>query len=91
MQDYRESIKWFKLAAGQGNSEAQFYISMACINGVTYKNYSIAYMWLSVSALKNTRLAKDNLPKFIKMMTQDQINEGEKLKNVCINKNFITC
>jgi TPR repeat protein len=92
LQDYRESIKWFKLAADQGNAEAQFYIGMAYINGVTYKkNYSIAYMWLSVSALRNTRLAKDNLPKFIKMMTQDQINEGEKLKSVCVNKNFINC
>jgi hypothetical protein len=65
---------------------------MAYINGVTYKkNYSIAYMWLSISALRKTRLAKDNLPKFIKMMTQDQINEGEKLKSICINKNFINC
>ena len=92
LQDYRESIKWFKLSADQGNAEAQFYIGMAYINGVTYKkNYSIAYMWLSVSALKQTRLAKDNLPKFIKMMTQEQISEGEKLKNLCINKNFINC
>ena len=92
LQDYRESIKWFKLAADQGNAEAQFYIGMAYINGVTYKkNYSIAYMWLSISALRKTRLAKDNLPQFIKMMTQDQINEGKKLKSECISKNFINC
>jgi len=54
---------------------------MAYINWVTYKkNYSITYMWLSVSALKKIKLAKDNLLKFIKMMIQEQINEGEKLK-----------
>jgi len=65
---------------------------MAYINGVTYKNnYSIAYMWLCVSALKKTKLAKDNLPKFIKMMTQEKINEGKMLKNVCLNKNLINC
>ena len=48
-------------------------------------------MWLCVSALKKTKLAKDNLPKFIKMMTQEKINEGKMLKNVCLNKNLINC
>jgi len=37
LKDYSESIKWFRLAADQGNAEAQFYIGMANINGVTYK------------------------------------------------------
>ena len=47
-------------------------------------------MWPSFSVLKK-KLAKDNLPKFIKMMMQELINEGEKLKNICINKNLINC
>ena len=92
LQDYRKAVTWFRLAADQGNEEAQFYIGMAYINGVIYKkNYSIAYMWLSVSALRNNRLAKDNLPKFIKMMSIEEIEAGKKLKNLCINKNFINC
>ncbi len=37
LQDYRESVKWFKLSADQRNAEAQFYIGMAYINGITYK------------------------------------------------------
>jgi len=48
-------------------------------------------MCLSISALRKIRLAKDNLPQFIKMMTQGQINEGKKLKSECISKNFINC
>ena len=92
LQDYREAIKWFRLAANKGNNEAQFYIGMAYINEVTYKkDYSLAYMWLSVSALRNNRLAKDNLPKFIKMMSPNEIDKGENLKIRCINKKFINC
>ena len=92
LQDYKVSVKWFKLAADQGNKDAQFYIGMAYINGISYKkNYSFAYMWLSVAAIRENRLAIDTLPKFIKMMSQKEITEGIKLKNRCINKNFINC
>ena len=92
LQDYKEAIKWFKLSADQGNEESQFYIGMAYINGVTYKkDYSIAYMWLSISTLRKNRLAKDTLPKFIKMMSKEEIEKGEELKSICISKNFINC
>jgi uncharacterized protein len=92
LQDYKESVKWFKLSADQGNAEAQFYISMAYINGVTYKkNYPLAYMWMSISASRNIKLAKDTLPKFIKMMNKEEIFNGKKLKDICTEKKFINC
>ena len=65
-RDYKESAKWYHLAAEQGDDIAQFTIGMMYKKGqgVT-KNLVIAYMWLSTAEFSN----KNSVLAFQKMGT----------------------
>ncbi len=119
-KDHKESAKWFHLAAEQGEDMAQFFLGQKYEKGkgVT-KNLVIAHMWLStaefsnknigayyVSAIKNKRIAKKDLMKYLEdmrdrkknkvrklenQMTPEQITKAEQLARECIKKNYKDC
>ena len=61
-QDDAESVRWFRLAAEQGNAPAQFNLGVAYGNGVSVpQDYVIAHMWLNLAAAtggENARKAR---------------------------------
>ena len=119
-QDYKQTVKWWRLAAEQGEDMAQFFLGQKYEKGkgVT-KNLVIAHMWLStaefsnknigayyVSAIKNKRIAKKDLMKYLEdmrdrkknkvrklenQMTPEQITKAEQLARECIKKNYKDC
>jgi len=53
-QDYREAIKWFRLAAEQDNSEAQYELAIMYLFGIGVRqNYFEATNLLKLAAIKN--------------------------------------
>ena len=50
-QDCTEAAKWFRMAAGQGHSEAQYHLSRCCYNGEGVpKDYAETVKWLRMAA-----------------------------------------
>jgi TPR repeat protein len=61
-QDYKEAVKWYRLAADQGNAMAQYNLGATYANGqgVT-QDYKEAVKWYRLSADQGTALAQSNL------------------------------
>ena len=52
-QDHAEAGKWFRLAAEQGDAEAQYYVGeMYAIGEGVHPDHVVAHMWLSLAAAR---------------------------------------
>lgn len=91
-QDYSEAVRWYTLAAEQGDTDAQNNLGVlyAKGEGVTQDDV-LAHMWfaLSVPSVKNT--ARENREKLAKQMTPQQIAEAQKLATECKARNYKGC
>ena len=77
-QDFTAAVKWFRKAAEAGNSEAQFSLAKLCKSGDgTPQNYVEAYKWANLSATEFDA-AKELRDELVKMMTPEQIADGQK-------------
>ena len=51
VQDYKEAIKWYRLAAEQGYIIAQYNLGVMYYNGQgVERDYTIAHMWFCIAA-----------------------------------------
>lgn len=86
-KDYTESAKWYCLAANQGSTDAQYYLGKMYAGGQgVQKDYIQAYKWTNIAASHNPE-AKKFLRLLENLMTNSQINEGQKLSREWINFN----
>ena len=79
-EDDKEAVKWYRLAAEQGNAEAQGNLGLMYAQGQgVIKDYVTAYAWLSVAKENGHANAVEALDLAKKLMTKEQIAEGQKL------------
>jgi TPR repeat protein len=78
-QDYAKAVKWYRRGAMQGNTDAQGSLGVCygAGNGVP-KDYVEAYEWLNLASAQGNTIAKEGLPLYEKVMTPDQIAEGQR-------------
>ena len=68
-EDYENSFKWCKLAANQGDSDAQYKIGVMYYNGeVVEQDYEEAFKWCNLQRIKITHLHKPLLVLCITMV-----------------------
>jgi TPR repeat protein len=61
-QDYLEAERWYKLAAGQGDANAQFALGMWYVDGTgIVQNYAEAVRWYNLAAEQGYSSAQGNL------------------------------
>ena len=61
-QDYDEAVKWFRLAAAQGNVPAQYSLGMAYENGQgVQQDYHEALNWYRIAAANEDEWAQTRL------------------------------
>jgi uncharacterized protein len=79
-QDDAEGVKWFRLAADQGNASSQFILGLmyAQGRGVPQDNVS-AHMWLNLAAASGKQDAAEQREAVAQLMTPAQIAEAQKL------------
>jgi len=74
-----EAVRWYKMAAEQGDSEGQHGLGTAYANGQgVLRDYVIAYKWLLLAAATKES-ARDNVQAVEKMLNSEQRAEGQKL------------
>jgi TPR repeat protein len=85
-------VRWYKLAAAQGNTDAQFNIGKMYQsgNGVA-QNLVRAHMWSNLSALNGDADAVKLRDAVAAKMTTQQIAEAQKMARECQAKNFKNC
>ena len=91
-QDYRAAVKWYKLAAEQGEANAQGNLGVMYFNGqgVT-QDYIRAHMWWNIVASLGDKDAAKNRDIVGKMMTPAQIEKAQQLAHECVAKNYKGC
>ena len=87
-QDFKEAFKWYRKAAEQGYSDAQYNL------GVTYylgygvlKNEVTATTWWAIAAINGHQDAKGNMGAITKEMTPEQIAKAQELSKEMVKKN----
>ena len=59
-QDYKEAVKWFRLAAKEADTDAQFQLGAMYQNGLgVLQDYVLAHMWFNLSGLNGDKDAVD--------------------------------
>lgn len=90
--NYIESIKWYKRAASQGHSKAQFFLANKfCQGHGTPKNMLRCYVWLEMSRLKGFEGVDEIIKSVKQRMTKEQIAKGEELASKCWESKFKDC
>ena len=94
VQNYAEALRWLKAGASQGEDTAWRLLSGMYRDGKgTPRNYVKAHMWMN---LKTARTYADEYDvaerdRLAMNMTQQQINQAQKLATQCLASNFKQC
>ena len=79
-QDHAESVKWYRKAAEQGDTDAQTMMGMMYTKSMGLpEEHPTAYMFFNLSAAQGDKDAEEFLKAIEKRMTKEQIAEGQKL------------
>jgi TPR repeat protein len=91
-QDYKEAVKWYRLAAKQGYATAQNNLGVmyAMGKGVT-QDYVRARMWFNLAASKGDENAVESLERMAKEMKPTQITDAQMMAQDCEKRNYRSC
>ena len=79
-QDSVEAVKWYRLAAGQSHTWAQFNLGASYYNGlVVPQDFVLAYMWFNLAAAQGDENAGKTRDQVASRMTPEQIAEAQRL------------
>jgi TPR repeat protein len=92
-KDQKEAKKWSRLAAKQGNADAQVMLGSiyAKADGGESADVSRAYMWYEVAAEQGNAEAKKELAVISKELTPQQISEARAQAEKCKASKFEQC
>ena len=92
-QDDKTAVKWYTLAAEQGDASAQNNLGAMYGNGEgVLQDYVRAHMWWNIAASSaGDKNAIANRDKVAGMMTPSQIAEAQKLARECVRKKYKDC
>ena len=87
-EDDKEAAKWYRLAADQGDADAQCNIGVLYAQGRgVLEDYVTSYAWLNIAAANGIRSAKKNKPVIAKLLAPEQIAKARELSREMIKKN----
>ena len=79
-QNNTEAVRWFRMAAEQGNVAAQFNLGVMYETGSGVpKDYVQAYAWFNIVAAQGNEMTKENLEFITKEMTTADITKAQEL------------
>jgi TPR repeat protein len=92
-KDQKEAKKWSRLAAKQGNSDAQLMLGSlyAKAEGGESADVVNAYMWYEASAKEGNTEAKKELVSLEKEMTPQQLSDARAKAQKCLTSKYELC
>ena len=91
-RDYKEAMKWYRLAAEQNYATAQYNISSMYAEGLgVTQDFAHAYMWVTLAAAQNNPAALKYRDDISKRMTTQQIVEAQAMARRCQELNYKQC
>ena len=92
LQDYFEAVKWWRLAAEQGDTGAQNNLGTMYLegNGVLQDNVR-AHMWYNIAATEGNKDAANWRNKTASKMTSADISKAQSMARECMSSNYKNC
>jgi TPR repeat protein len=85
-------VKWYRLAAEQGDVDAQNNLGVMYVKGTGInQDYILARMWFNLAANNGDINAKENLDKMAKEMKPSQIANAQRMAQDCEKRNYKNC
>ena len=85
-------MRWYRLAAEQGNAMAQFNLGLMYTNGQgVLKDSVLAHMWSNIAGANgnaSSRELRDNLKRD---MTRAEISRATELARACMTSDYQDC
>jgi len=80
VQDYKEAVKWYRLAAEQGNAIAQHNLGVRYANGQgVLQDYKLAHMWFNIAAANGLAVAVQSRDALAKDMSSEDISKAQEM------------
>ena len=91
-QDYKTAVKWYRLAAEQGDSDAQLNLGvMYALGQGVLKDYVYAHMWGNIASSNGNENGGKVRDIAVKNMTPADISAAQKLARECVRKKYKGC
>ena len=91
-QDYKTAVKWFTLAAEQGDAPAQRNLGvMYGLGQGVPQDYVYDHIWGNIAASNGDENGSKLRDAVAKEMTADQIEKAEQLAQECVRKEYKGC
>ncbi len=85
-------MKWFRLAAEQGDASAQYNLGGMYAEGRGFPQNNIsAYVWWSVAAAQGEVIARQNRDTLGKNVTPEQLARGQDIAARCFESLYKDC
>ena len=91
-QDYETAVKWYRLAAEQGDALAQTNLGVMYANGTgVIQDYVRAHMWGNLGASNGNENGAKLRDLVAKKMTPADISKAQRLARECVKINYKGC
>ena len=85
-------MKWYRLAAEQGDANAQFNLgAMYAFGAGVQKDYVYAHMWGNLATSNGNENGAKLQDLVVKQMTPAGISTAQKLARECVRKKYKGC
>jgi TPR repeat protein len=92
VQDYAEAVKWYRLAAQQGDASAQYNLGLMYARGEgVVQDYVKGHSWFNLGAASGNANAVKGRDIVAKLMTPQQIGDAQKLARDCQARQLKGC
>ena len=92
LQDYAEAVKWYRLAADQGNASAQRNLGIMYEYGRGLpQNNIMAHMWYNLASANGAEKAGEWRDERAGLMTAADIAKAQAMARKCMNSGYKNC
>ena len=90
-QDLAAATKWIRLAAEQGNAEAQHSLGLLYWQRGVFQTLPLAHMWLNIAGAKGIDNAREARLRLEAEMSGDDISRAQQMARNCHESNYRDC
>jgi uncharacterized protein len=92
-QNYKAAVKWYQLAAKQGDVLAQQSLAFMYLDGLgVSKNYVRAHIWFNLAAARDQSKTMIDMRELVsKNMFPDEIAQAQETARKCQESNYKHC
>ena len=89
---YTPAVRWYRLAAEQGDADAQFNLGLMYDNGRgVLKDSVLAHMWSNIAGANGNASAGKLRDSLERDMTRAEVTRATELARVCMSSDYQDC